>query len=527
MLAEAQDVLLAAALELAEAVIGNALSDGDFAARTALRRVLAQPAIPGIYAVHMHPADLDALDEAVLDKAAPTRPECGSSRMRTWPAGTPWRSLSTAGWMPGSAPRWRGPRKRCWPMDSWVTPSWPMVCRVARRPDSRAAFHDHHPLASACPPLRGGDGCRPSGTRRLRVVYRGTGRRGGRFGRRHRRPVTIGENPGVDAEVVATTPDGHPLHAAGPDDRDQRRLAGTLQGPPLLVPTGAGLFGRVLDGLGRPIDGKGPLPADGRVPVDHDTPSAMHRARIDTPLQLGVRVLDTLTTVGKGQRMGLFAGSGVGKSSLLSMIARGTDAEVSVIALVGERGREVREFLEDDLGPEGLARSIVVVSTSDEPALMRLRAAFTATRIAESFRDRGADVVLMMDSLTRVAMAQREIGLSVGEPPATRGYPPSTFSVLAQLLERAGTAERGSVTGIYTVLVDGDDHNEPIADAARSILDGHVVLDRKLAVAGHFPSIDVLGSISRVASKVNSAAGTRRGHRAAQGARRPARRCRT
>jgi flagellum-specific ATP synthase len=230
----------------------------------------------------------------------------------------------------------------------------------------------------------------------------------------------------------------------------------------------------------------------------------MHRTRIDTPLQTGVRVLDTLTTLGRGQRMGLFAGSGVGKSSLLSMIARGTEAEVSVIALVGERGREVREFLEDDLGPEGLARSIVVVSTSDEPAMMRMRAAFTATRIAESFRDRGADVVLMMDSLTRVAMAQREIGLSVGEPPATRGYPPSTFSVLAQLLERAGTGEAGSVTGLYTVLVDGDDHNEPIADAARSILDGHVVLDRKLAVTGHFPSIDALGSISRVASKVNS-----------------------
>jgi flagellum-specific ATP synthase len=203
--------------------------------------------------------------------------------------------------------------------------------------------------------------------------------------------------------------------------------------------------------------------------------------------------------------MGLFAGSGVGKSSLLSMIARGTDAEVSVIALVGERGREVREFLEDDLGAEGLSRSIVVVSTSDEPALMRLRAAFVATRIAESFRDRGADVMLMMDSLTRVAMAQREIGLSVGEPPATRGYPPSTFSLLARLLERAGTGEVGSVTGIYTVLVDGDDHNEPIADSARSMLDGHVVLDRKLAVAGHFPSVDALASISRVASRVNSA----------------------
>jgi flagellum-specific ATP synthase len=213
--------------------------------------------------------------------------------------------------------------------------------------------------------------------------------------------------------------------------------------------------------------------------------------------------MDTMTTIGKGQRMGLFAGSGVGKSSLLSMIARGTDAEVSVIALVGERGREVREFLEDDLGAEGLARSIVVVATSDEPALMRMRAAFTATRIAESFRDRGAHVMLMMDSLTRVAMAQREIGLSVGEPPATRGYPPSTFSVLSRLLERAGTDRTGSVTGMYTVLVDGDDHNEPVADAARSILDGHIVLDRRLAVAGHFPSIDVLGSISRVASKVN------------------------
>ena len=211
-----------------------------------------------------------------------------------------------------------------------------------------------------------------------------------------------------------------------------------------------------------------------------------------------------MTTVGRGQRIGLFAGSGVGKSSLLSMVARGTEAEVSVIALVGERGREVREFLEDDLGPEGLARSVVVVATSDEPPLVRLRAAFVATRIAEAFREEGRDVVLMMDSLTRVAMAQREIGLSVGEPPATRGYPPSTFSLLAQLLERAGTAERGSVTGIYTVLVDGDDHNEPVADAARSILDGHIVLTRDLAVAGHFPSIDVLASVSRVAGRVTT-----------------------
>jgi len=316
--------------------------------------------------------------------------------------------------------------------------------------------------------------------------------------------VTIGDDSPVVAEVIATSRTGLRCMPLG-------RLAGIsagdpvrAQGAPMLVPTGSGLFGRVIDGLGRPIDGKGPLVVDSYVGVDNESPSAMDRARIDTPLQLGVRVLDTLTTVGRGQRMGLFAGSGVGKSSLLSMIARGTDAEVSVIALVGERGREVREFLEDDLGEEGLARSIVVVSTSDEPAMMRLRAAFVATRIAESFRDRGAHVMLMMDSLTRVAMAQREIGLSVGEPPATRGYPPSTFSLLAQLLERAGTGAVGSVTGIYTVLVDGDDHNEPIADSARSILDGHVVLDRKLAISGHFPSVDTLGSISRVASRVNT-----------------------
>lgn len=316
--------------------------------------------------------------------------------------------------------------------------------------------------------------------------------------------VTVGEAPGLDAEVVASVSGAVRCMPLG-------RLTGVAagdpvrsKGVPILVPTGRGLFGRVLDGLGRPIDGKGPLPAGPLVPLDNEAPSAMHRARVDTPLQTGVRVLDTMATLGRGQRMGLFAGSGVGKSSLLSMVARGTDAEVSVIALVGERGREVREFLEDDLGPEGLARSVVVVATSDEPALMRLRAAVTATRIAESFREAGQDVVLMMDSLTRVAMAQREIGLSAGEPPATRGYPPSTFSVLARLLERAGTAETGSVTGIYTVLVDGDDHNEPIADAARSILDGHVVLDRKLAVTGHFPSVDVLGSVSRVASKVNS-----------------------
>jgi len=306
----------------------------------------------------------------------------------------------------------------------------------------------------------------------------------------------------LDAEVVAVGRDSLTVMPLGP-------LSGLAQGAqvrarnaPLLVPTGTGLLGRVLDGMGRPLDGLGPLAAGARVPLDNCSPNSMERARIRTPLGTGVRVMDTLAAVGQGQRMGLFAGSGVGKSSLLSMIARGTEADVSVIALVGERGREVREFLEDDLGPAGLARSIVVVATSDEPALVRMRAAFLATRIAESFRETGAHVMLMMDSLTRVAMAQREIGLSVGEPPATRGYPPSTFSLLARLLERAGTGKAGSVTGIYTVLVDGDDHNEPIADAVRSLLDGHIVLERKLAVAGHFPSVDALASISRVAAKV-------------------------
>ncbi|WP_306295626.1 FliI/YscN family ATPase [Arthrobacter sp. STN4] len=308
--------------------------------------------------------------------------------------------------------------------------------------------------------------------------------------------------PSMDAEVVAVGRDGLSIMPLGPMAGLARGALVRARPEPLLVPTGRGLLGRVLDGLGRPIDGKGPLDSGTGVPLDNNAPNSMERARIQEPLGTGVKVMDTLATIGRGQRMGLFAGSGVGKSSLLSMIARGTEAEVSVIALVGERGREVREFLEDDLGPEGLARSIVVVATGDEPALVRMRAAFTATRIAESFRDSGADVMLMMDSLTRVAMAQREIGLSVGEPPATRGYPPSTFSMLARLLERAGTGKAGSVTGIYTVLVDGDDHNEPIADAVRSILDGHIVLERRLAVAGHFPSVDALASISRVASKV-------------------------
>jgi flagellum-specific ATP synthase len=274
-------------------------------------------------------------------------------------------------------------------------------------------------------------------------------------------------------------------------------------GAGLLVPVGEELRGRVLDGLGRPLDGGPPLTHLPQVVVQNDTPNALLRPRIDQQLSLGVRAMDSLTACGRGQRLGIMAGSGVGKSSLLSMIARGTDAEISVIALIGERGRELREFLENDLGPEGLARSVVIVATSDEPPVVRLRAAFVATRIAEWFRDSGRHVVLMMDSLTRVALAQREIGLSAGEPPATRGFPPSVFAMLPQLLERAGTSPEGSITGLYTVLVEGDDMQDPIGDAARSILDGHIVLTRELATSGHFPSIDVLESISRVSAIVS------------------------
>jgi flagellum-specific ATP synthase len=276
-------------------------------------------------------------------------------------------------------------------------------------------------------------------------------------------------------------------------------------GEPATVPAGRGLLGRVLDGLGRPLDGGPPLDDVVPVAIDHDVPHPLRRTPVDRPLPVGVRAIDTLVPVGRGQRLGIFAGSGVGKSSLLSMIVRGTEADVSVLALIGERGREVRDFVDHDLGPEGLARSVVVVATSDQPALVRLRAAFTATRIAEWFRDQGSDALLLMDSVTRFAMAQREVGLSAGEPPATRGYPPSVFGMLPRLLERAGTSERGSITGLYTVLVEGDDMNEPIGDAARSILDGHVVLTRALATAGHFPSIDVLESVSRVSGAVTTA----------------------
>ncbi len=278
-------------------------------------------------------------------------------------------------------------------------------------------------------------------------------------------------------------------------------------GEGLRIPVGEALRGRVLDGLGRPMDDGPGLQDLPTVVVDNLPPAALSRPRIDQQLGLGVRAMDALISCGRGQRLGIMAGSGVGKSSLLSMIARGTDAEISVIALIGERGREVREFLENDLGPEGLRRSVVVVATSDEPPVVRLRAAFVATRIAEWFRDSGRHVVLMMDSLTRVALAQREIGLSAGEPPATRGFPPSVFALLPRLLERAGTSPAGSITGLYTVLVEGDDLQDPIGDSARSILDGHVVLSRGLATSGHFPSIDVLESISRVASAIIDPAG--------------------
>ena len=310
-------------------------------------------------------------------------------------------------------------------------------------------------------------------------------------------PVLEGEVVSVTGKSLACMPYGDPVGV-----RYGTPVQSLGRQPSVMV--GNSLMGRVLDGLGRPIDG-GPVPWDlEEVGMTVDSPHPLNRELIERQVSMGIRSLDTLVPCGRGQRLGIFSGSGVGKSTLLSMIARGTSADVSVLALVGERGREVSEFVKRDLGEEGLARSIIVVATSDEPALLRIRAAFTATRIAEWFRDAGKDVVLMMDSLTRFAMAQREVGLSAGEPPATKGYPPSVFSLLPRLLERAGSAERGSITGIYTVLVEGDDMNEPIADAARSMLDGHIVLSRQLATSGHYPSIDVLESISRLEPAVVS-----------------------
>lgn len=273
-------------------------------------------------------------------------------------------------------------------------------------------------------------------------------------------------------------------------------------GRPVDVAVGDELLGRVLDGLGRPIDGGPPVVGHRRVPLDNRPPGPLQRLRIEESLSLGVRSIDALLTCGKGQRLGIFAGSGVGKSSLLAMMARNTAADVTCIGLIGERGREVREFLERDLGEEGLRRSVVVVATSDEPPLVRLKAALLVTAVAEYFRDEGRDVLLMMDSVTRVAMAQREVGLAIGEPPATRGYTPSVFALLSRLLERSGPGQTGTITGLYTVLVEGDDLSEPVSDSARSILDGHIVLSRRLAERNHYPAVDVLASVSRLMSEL-------------------------
>lgn len=267
------------------------------------------------------------------------------------------------------------------------------------------------------------------------------------------------------------------------------------------VPVGEDLLGKVLDGLGNPMDGT-ELIREEFYPSEAPPPDPLKRKIIDEVLPLGVKAVDSMLTIGKGQRIGIFAGSGVGKSTLLGMFARNTKADINVIALIGERGREVREFMERDLGEEGMKRSVLVIATSDKPALIRKKAAKTATAIAEYFRDQGKDVLLMMDSLTRFSMAQREIGLASGEPPVSRGYPPSVYSEMPKLLERAGNSEHGSITGLYTVLVDGDDFNEPITDTARSILDGHVMLSRKLAHKNHYPAIDILQSISRCMSSI-------------------------
>jgi flagellum-specific ATP synthase len=308
--------------------------------------------------------------------------------------------------------------------------------------------------------------------------------------------------PDVPAEVVGFRAGRTLLMALGDATGIGPGARVTASGQPLTVDVSDALLGRALDGLGRPLDGKGPIEDASWRPAEATPPDPLSRPRITDRVSLGVRALDALVPCGRGQRLGIFAGSGVGKSSLLGMIARSTSAEINVICLVGERGREVLEFMERDLGPEGLARSVVVCATSDQPALVRLKAAFTATAIAEHFRDQGRDVMLMMDSVTRFAMAQREVGLAIGEPPATRGYTPSVFAILPKLLERSGTSPRGSITALYTVLVDGDDMNEPIADAVRGILDGHVVLSRKLAHAGHYPAIDVLASVSRLVGEI-------------------------
>ncbi|MFK7883103.1 MAG: FliI/YscN family ATPase [Phycisphaerales bacterium] len=319
---------------------------------------------------------------------------------------------------------------------------------------------------------------------------------------------SIGQHGDVPGEVVGFDEDHTLVMVLGGTGGIVPGALVTLERVHQSVGVGLPLLGRVVDGLGRPIDGLGSVDDLDFRPLDPEPISAMARRRIDQPLRTGVRSIDLMTPIGRGQRMGIFAGPGVGKSTVLGQIARGTDADVSVIALIGERGREVREFIDDALGKEGLERSLVIVSTGDESPLMRVRAARFACSAAEYFRDQGKDVMLMMDSVTRYAHAQRQIGLSVGEPPASKGYTPSVFTNMATMLERAGAVEQsehsagGSITGLYTILVEGDDMTEPVADAARGILDGHVILSRKLAQKGHFPAVDVLDSVSRVASHI-------------------------
>jgi flagellum-specific ATP synthase len=308
----------------------------------------------------------------------------------------------------------------------------------------------------------------------------------------------------IPAEVVGFRDDRLLLMPLGPITGITPGAIVTSTSEQLRIPVGNELIGRVVGGLGQPIDGKGMLKATTTRSIDAEPIPALKRKRITEPLRTGIKAIDLMTAVGKGQRMGVFAGSGVGKSVMLGMMARGTSADVNVVALVGERGREVREFIENDLGPEGMKKTIVVAVTSDQPALIRIKGAHVATTIAEYFREQGKDVLLLMDSLTRIAMAQREIGIAVGEPPTTKGYTPSVFALLPRLLERAGQKEHGSITGLYTVLVEGDDFNEPVSDAVRSIIDGHVALSRRLASRNQYPAVDILDSISRLMKDVST-----------------------
>lgn len=365
-----------------------------------------------------------------------------------------------------------------------------LTARARREPRAGLDLSKHIRAAAACDPLRyNGKVVQVVG---LTIESQGPSCQVGEVCKVHTRGGRA-----IPAEVVGFRQERVVLMPLGDMSGIEPGCEVVSTGDPLLVPVGRALLGRVLDGLGRPMDGLEPPDCDQLYPVTASPPDPLRRRRIAEPLELGIRAIDGVLTVGKGQRIGIFSGAGVGKSTLLGMIARNTRAEVNVIGLVGERGREVREFIERDLGEEGLRRSVVVCATSDAPAVVRLKAAMTATTVAEFFRDQGVDVILMMDSVTRVAFAQREMGLALGEPPATRGYTPSVFAMLPRLLERSGCSDRGAITGLYTVLVEGDDMTEPVADQVKSILDGHIVLSRELAEQNHYPSIDILQSVSR------------------------------